>query len=728
MYNFKEWLVLDRIVTETCNSIVSEAEKELILIEFLRQFCAQTGLVLENEEVEEFDPSTMTDVQRQYAKRLRDNSLWVRWHAMLERKQDIERIRKLIEEYEKSNPEEAQIIKSGGRATEEQDEDDNEDNEESHVGESVFLDDDDEPDNTTSQSSSSFDIDEAKELLVKLGYLTNKKLDRLYDERKIRTQILKAMYQAAQETGNDLPPDVDPSELIVPDLDKEGNQIKDKWGRPKTKPTEKIVKAKSKLMTDLYGLESDPGEAVPDVFTKTFQRVFQNNTGKITKSSGKSVTGHKNFESPQDVASDFVDQIVSMLTKRKGSRGWGSFHKDHEKLGSSRKDLDGDQFVSTILNSWRNRIGNIAKTAVHQRRVAFAPSAPVKDEVTQRSEVNSLLGKDLDKVRKAMYQAPGLLKKPAPEQGNWEPGTPQFSAAAARMKVSEKELEEMIADPMRPLRFHINYLRAARNGTQATVTATNVQDKHRLELMKQIVLLSGRPGISMDPNNIFDTLDNYRQHYAYKTRPTPVFAGSYGTKSDDMEDIWSTHIGLVDDKADSGIFAGKKGGEIPGVSNSETETRKKLLEDLHDAIKELSRNGQTGLPAVKRKGFWQALAVCIKLGLPFDANTGESWASFATVEDDVVDAFFAQPTKSVKGEKDCFQHLNSIGMMQMTPSKKSGPGQSLHEKLREIGVKLRGPGAWKDGGGEITISSTNQYLTDGLKFICDYLKRKSSAS
>lgn len=738
MYNFKEWLVLDKISAETCN-LISSAEKELILIEFLRQFGAYTGVLLENDDaeqdVEELDPSNLTDSQRSYARRLRDNALWIRWHAMLERKYDIERLRKLAKDYEKEEPQEAIRIKNGRHSEEEE-----ESNEDDHVEESVFLDDeDDDNDNTGSVSpppSHSFNTDEVKELLIKLGYLKEKKLDKIYDERKKRDQILKAMYKAIGEVGNEIPKDIDPSELIVPELDKDGKEITDRWGRPKTKPSEKIAEAKKRLMSDLYGLEPDTPDATPtpDIFRKTFEKVFQRDSGSFTNSSGASVRGNKNFESPEDVASDFVSQIMSMLTKRKGSRDWGPFHKDHKDLGSSRSDLEGDQFVSSILNSWRHRIGNIAKTAVHQRRVAFAPAPRAKDEVTQRSEVNSLLGKDLEKARKALYQVPAMLKKPDPEQGSWPPGTPEFAAVAAKLRVTPKELEEMVANPLHSLQFHVNYLKAMRNGTQRSITANNTEDKHRLELMKQIEALGTRPGMSTDPNKIFDTLENYRMHYAYKRSQAPIFAGSYGAKGDDMEDMWATHIGLVDDKADSGIFAGKKGGEIPGVSNSETETRKKLLEDLHEAIKKLSQNGKQDLPAIRRTGFWQALAVCIKLGLPFNGETGESWASFATVEDDVVDAFFAQPVKTPqsgkkvrKVRKDCFQHLNSIGTMQMTPSRKAGSNESLHEKLKAIGIRLRGPGAWKDGGGEITTASTNQYLTDGLKFICDYLKSKNSS-
>lgn len=755
MPSFKEWLVLENIRTDLIAPIYTSIVTEAVLEEFLRLFfeetqeCEHCGYVGEfeekdddyvcpkcgkpeevkiadpfadgdedaapveidkdaidqakrdaekaraEEEAEEArrsavskgkknDPAKLSDSQKEFAMRLKNNALWVRWHSMLERKRDIDRLKEIASAYENE-------IKSLSE------------------GFGIF-DDDEEDQESNTDAPRKADLEEAEEILARLGYLKPDKLALSKPEKK-RRLVLKAISQAINEKGNDLPDDLDASELTEPVKGKDGSVEKDRWGRPKMRPSSMVEKAKDQLVSDLSGLD----DATPDTFRRAFKSVVAGNQGivrgaQIDKSTGRPVLGHKFYSDPEEVANEFVTKMMGMLTNRKvtakgKANSWGTMHSDHPELGSSgKKDLSSDDAIGSILGSWKQRIFRLAQEAEHEQRLRLSPSAYRPDEVKTRTEVNSRMNKDIVAAKTALY-AKSMIE-----------GGSSKSEVAEKIGKSESELDSMLRDPYASLRFHIKYLNALKDGTHESINASG-EDAYRLKLMKQIVMKSSsQTGISLDPNRIIQTLETYRDNYSTKGKARPIFAGQAGGDESSGDDLTQGLDALAKIRSDdetpekSGVFSGSATKLTPSAEYMAKERRVKMLQYLYEAMRELvkPRNNQDmKIPQsedYKRTSFMNALAVSIKLGLPYDPQTGR-WKSTA-INDDLVNAFFNQSAE--EGGQKCFQQLLAIGNVSV---------DEMHKHLSEMALRLRGQNiSWK---------TSYQWLTDGLKFICDYLRKKN---
>jgi predicted transcriptional regulator len=752
MPSFKEWLVLESIRTDIIAPIYTNMITEAVLEEFLRLFfeetqeCEHCGYVGEFEEKDDEnvcpkcgkpeevkiadpfadgdedakpveidqdaidsdrkeaeraraeaeaeearrnaktkdkdDPSHLSDSQREFAIRLKNNALWIRWHSMTERKRDIERLKEIAA----AHKDEINSISEGF---------------------GLFDDEDEAP----AEKQNVPDLDEAKEILIRLGYLKPERIELAKTDEKRRRSILKAMKLAVEEKGNDVPEDVDASELMEPVKDKDGNPELDRWGRPKMRPSQTVEKAKSQLVSDLSGLDDNS----PDVFRRAFRSVVAGNQGTFRgaqkdKTTGKPILGHKFYSDPEEVANEFVTKMINMLTTRKvtsegKAKSWRTMHSGHPDLGSSgKKDLSSDEAIGSILASWRQRIFRLAQEAEHDQRLRLAPTAHRPDEVKRRSEVNSRMNKDIKAAKTALY-AKSMIEGGLSEE-----------EVAERIGTTKAEVENMVRDPYASLRFHINYLNAVRQGNEESIRASG-DDKQRLELMKQIVLRSSsQRGISLDPENIIQSLETYRDNYSTKGRAKPIFAGQAG--DDDSGDELSQGLDTLarirsDDEAPEkgGVFSGSSVNATPAAEAMAKERKRKMLQYLYEALKAMNNMGATSKkPENRRTEYWQTLAVCIKLGLPYDNATG-NWMS-VDIDDELVDKFFAQSAQT-SGDK-CFQQLSAIGNVSL---------DEMHRKLREIAIRLHGPDK-PPKGGDISYARSWQWLGDGLKFICDYLKKR----
>lgn len=672
---------------------------------------------LKKKDDEDDLSSTMNPDQLEFAKRLRDSALWIRWHAILERKNNVDRLRELSKIYEKENPEEAENIKSGAGI----------DGTRKRVSESSGFFDDDEDEVVSrpqSPSRGDFNMEEVVKILTGLGYISPTDLAKKTPQKR-KEKILSAMFKASEEKGNDLPADLDAKDLMEPVLDSRGQPVRDESGRAKMRPTEVVEKAKSQFASDIAGF--DP--STPDTFRNAFQGVVSQNQGSFSGAqkdpiTKRKVSGHVHYSDPEDVADDLLISLNDLLTKRKVNKEgnvskWGAFHRDHPDLGSSGKEeLDGNEFVGRILGSWRKRAFSLLKDAQRKRRMTMSPSGINKDEVTQRTEVNARLSKDLSATRNAVRIAD--MMKSGKSVGE----------LTAEFGLSAKEINDVVKNPYEPLRFHINYLRALANNAQDSVPASTKEDKYRLELMKQIEILASRNSqISLDPNQILSTLTSYQSDFATKAKKNPVFAGGGGDKEDDLYDAWSL-VSSGDDASDKGgVFSGKTDNRTPAANAVAAEQRGPILSELYRAMRLLTMNGKNG-PR-------QALAVCKALGLPcsdggIDPNTGKylpmtgrisRWPSMKGSNDSISAILRLMP----KSKDDKCKHCNGYGKidMQICPECK-GTGKriracysqlldlstvnqnQLREKLAQAGFDVSGSTAWGD-------------LRAGLTFICNHM-------
>lgn len=689
------------------------------------------------ESVEDMRPE-----EREFATRLKNNALWLRWHSMIERKKDIDRLKDIA-------------TKAGITS----------------VKESVDIFDITDDDEPSAEKISREEYKEAEEILTRLGYLSPERLDLAKTPESRDRMVMNALKSAIGEEGNDLPPGVDESELITPVMDGQGKPQKDRWGRVRTSPSEAVRRAQDELIRDLSGLDGPRDHNNPDGATNPFKKAFNSVARKDSiKLGSKKDAGHKFYSDPEDVANDFLLSIMKMLkTRRVSSAGgkaapWGSIHSDHKNLGSGgKKDLERDDMVADIMRAWRSRIFSLAKTAESQQRTTMSPSARRPDEVSKRSEVNSRMNKDIRDVKVALY-AKSMLSSGS-----------SMSEVAEKLGMSEDDVKRISEDPYASIRFHMLYLnklvdgrepnsdvssevpaakktfskkkkkkspqnneaqmvRIVRGGS-ATSPQEMDEDKLRLRLMRQLVMRSSpQSGITLDaePQKLLKSLEIYRDNFSSKGRANVIFAGQSGGDEDsgDSSDLGKGLDMLAQIRSDdeapesTGVFSGASREINPHASVDSSERRTRMLRSLYEAILALyNKKGDAGK--------WQALAVCIKLGLPIDNNTGRivNWTSDTLMNSTLISFFNQKPKKTAADfQWDCFQHINSIGSVSICPNCTmdnppgkpcQNPNACLHGKLNAIRMKTTGETR--------KLRSTQDYLSNGLKFICDYLQTNLSS-
>jgi hypothetical protein len=205
-----------------------------------------------------------------------------------------------------------------------------------------------------------------------------------------------------------------------------------------------------------------------------------------------------------------------------------------------------------------------------------------------------------------------------------------------------------------------------------------------------------------------------------------LFAGQSGDKESGGDDLSQGLDALAKARSDDdvqerpGIFSGASTSTTPTAIALDKERKRQMMRYIYDAIRALNAKGsQMGMrkkpgPGGRPAPLWQALAVCVKLQLPYDANTGTAIMNSGEISDESLERFFGMSTRN-RGDK-CFQYLSSISDREVSL-------KQMHDIIKSITTKMYGPGNPDQGGGEISTSTTWQWLNDGLKFVCDHLKK-----
>jgi hypothetical protein len=558
MFCFKEWLQADGIRTDFYET--------LLAVSILEDMAEQTARVI-FEELDENDPgswSNIDDQMRELKKQLKDSVLWIRWNAVLERQKDIAELRRMRDEHLAQNPQFA------GEAEES----------DSRLGEAAG---DDDFENLGTE----FDVLEAIPLLEKTGYFNSQKFHGLNDE-KFREAVRKALYAAAKEKGNDLPPDIDPEEIkqVLPDQRK-----------------------------SFF-------EALRKVFARTYGKIAASdrNRGSFTTAAGKRITGQKLFEDPEEVFTKFATLMYDMITRRNVSEklgkaaSWGPIAGEIGNIGKSELKNDTDKIVDRVVKYFGSTLKSMADKEEEAMRAAHSPSARLEDEITSRSEKRTLINKDIEGKK------PGF-------------GTKFYEDYLKSLGSPGRGENGEITTPVPP-----------------TPEAKTKEDKWRLEIIQHILFLQSRHSdkLSLDPNKIKETLENYKIQFLRAKRQGYSYLGLIRTKDSDSGE------GDYDPVADDGKTRGEAGSQSfsnPAMAAASAEDDKsKIIQDLRSVLEELARTNPDG-----------ALAVCIKFGLNCSENGRvNSMAGFA----DIVTHMTASGTKGgeEKEGEECLSRMNAMGI------------------------------------------------------------------
>lgn len=372
MSNFENWLILEEIRTDIYESSINKLffeQAARITLEFLFESLdeeddgpveledpfsddedAQPYKTYKVEDEEEIK-KTKTRASQEFRKLLKNTTLWMRWKAIAERKADIEKIKRLRKEYEKSSRKNEEV--------------DPEEEEFENLGKSAF------------------DLGSVVPLLEKLGYLKN-------DQNLSNEEIVELMNKASEETGNDLPSDLKEEELFS----NWENYIKGK--DEKLKPSVNLNKASEDFFM-----------SIKEIFKKSFYKLRNSSSGAFNQ-GGKVRYGTTMFSDVDDVASSFAMMMIDQITERpwkwEGATqkllGWygtkNSLNMQIKKL--TKKDLENhnEKQIEKIIGFFRTYIGKLYSKEQSTMSKTLSPKQRTSDSVRNKSSKAALINKDVD--------------------------------------------------------------------------------------------------------------------------------------------------------------------------------------------------------------------------------------------------------------------------------------------------------------------------------------------
>lgn len=398
-------------------------------------------------------------------------------------------------------------------------------------------------------------------------------------------------------------------------------------------------------------------DVLKTVFAGDYKRIASSgrNIGMIARKKG-----FKLFGDEDEVANNFILRMFNSISERPWAKSknevkpWKSIHRDHPEFGKiGKKEIEGDDFAEKIIGSFRSWLYKEPSKAERESRKANSPSAGTTDSIQNRDKKKSRINIDVQAAMKARTE-----------------GKP---------------------DADNSLKTYLDYIDAARKGTQGTFQASNEADRFRVEIMQHIDFLHTRyPDLlSLNPSEIIKTLTNYRQMFLSKSRSSPIFTGSMGGDNDE-KGSWDAAAPSDDSDRRLGMSMHGSGrgatgeGDLAGKSSNSAsialgnEQRVSLFEKLKSAMMELK----------SRNPSW-AWAVCIKLGLDCDRD--------GTVRS--VDGLTRMAVASTNSKNlDCYKQLSSIGL-----------------NTKEVAFEISKFTPTKE-------ATVNNWIVGGLQFLCDKMK------
>jgi hypothetical protein len=595
------------------------------------------------EEIELKQSNTMRDLQKQ----LRDAILTLRWEAIRQRSQDIDKLKSIRDQYLRSN--EKNVAESS--------EDDMVD------GEEDFL-------QAMNKVSSKFDVMQAVPLLEKLGYIDIDKLKTKegLDDEEIKDAVKSALFKAADEGGNELPPDVDG--ILDP------RDIKE-------------AKRRFFLLTR-------------EIFKTSFKKIARSKrNSEYTQTGGGSKKGYRLYDPGEDgkaaiddISNQFATDMLDIFTKRNVNNEtnkpepWLTLNS-HKNFGKSGLlELDDEQFVGNVISYIRSHLFQFHSNQEREMKLANSPSAPTQDvEVWggNRDKKAALINDDINKNNTEFYKK-------------------YMSANDADRAIMDSKLNEL----------------QAKQDNRQKLSNEEREEKFRLEILQQILFMHSKhsDSLSLDPKRIVGTLQFFRSNFLGHKYRSQSFFGSMGKKTDSGEMEGGVDLGLGTDltakagDSGSGRDRGQSSFPNPASAAMDTERNKIIHSKLLAALNDLR---------LKNPNFALALCVFWELG-GRDPNTGLPRCSLGSALANV-DAFSELIIAKTKdgdiatADSSCEEIL----FKQLRASSNVGrhKGKSIEQAHEETNAIL---------GEERPISTFRNWLTNGIKHVCDFMKRTAHLS
>lgn len=594
------------------------------------------------EELEKTKSQTMRDLQKELHKSI----VLIRWDAMKRRSKDIEKIKALRDKY----------IKDYGNPFD----DAHKRNANSEVQESSEF------DSMMSQGADKFNVMEALPLLKKLKYIKDSDIEEIDDE-KAKKIVTKALFAAADETGNETPPGVEEA-ISTYYFDDENRGLEG---------------AKNKFF-----------ESIKKIFGAQLSSMVSRQTSYVSADREQKL-GYSlfhpgdNFSSRiDDIANQFATHLWEIFTTRETSDGvaepWLQLKNNKIKqlvdIGKISPDLDdiNEEITDLLINYIRSSISGFSSNVERERKLANSPSGPTAELDVwggNRDKKASLINTDVENNKLDFYKK--------------------------YMSASDQEREE--------LDNRLIELKSKLKETKK-LSKEEHEEKWRLEILQQIFYLHSKfsSSLSLDPSKAAATLLFFRSRFLEHKYRSQSFFGSMGRKTDDGE-MKVGDLGLGSDSTakmgDSDGGRDRTPGSFPNPAASalDNEAKRMIHGHLLRAIRSLKKE--------------EALSICVlwdlgncSLNSPLTSVERFSNLVFNINKNGKIN----RDTDDSGKTPDCAQQLrNHIGAAGV------GGTKSIDQAIEEINALLPTP---KSG---VTIRN---WINSALEKICAYMKEALSGT
>lgn len=617
---------------------------------------AKTDTEPSEEEIKTREASTIRDMQKQ----LKDAILVLRWNAVANRAKQIEQARSFRDQYvrDHGNPfkenteEDADFLKSMAKH--------------GYAPKTAGQ--------VPSNLQTKFDVMQTAPLLEKLGYINVDDLrsEGLEDD-EIEKSVIKALFKASEEEGNDLPPDVE------------------KFTNP----------AELKKATDKFFL------LTREIFKRTFKRIVNNQIMYVTGSKeGPQKAGKlydpgyadRNTQIIDDIANRFSIKMLENFTTREVSRStakpepWLVLKDRSKKSHSIGKegllDLESEEIVDTMMNYIRATLKRFPSNEERAAKLANSPSGSSEDLDVwggNRDKKASMINSDIEKGNLEFYKK--------------------------YMDANDQE-RELLDNRLRELTKRLKETKK--------LSKDEHEEKWRLEIIQQIFFLHSKhsESLSLDSNKVAETLAYFRSNFLGHKYRSESFFGAMGKKTDsgagaDSRAAYDV-LGLG---ADSTARAGDAGSSRdrgssaepnPAAAGASNDMKRFLHGKLLAALEALRNYGTmdktwTGSPI--KTGQLHALTVCVfwDLGNCGPNNRITNVDAFSNL----VIALNKDGSITGGDKTDCVDQL-----MQLRSASGYG-GKDIKKTADEVAAIL---------GKNPSEGTVRNWLEAGLKFICNHMQ------
>lgn len=640
MLGFKNWLIIENI-----GSSVTDIFLERLVIE---KAINDTFLLFEGG----LQYSDEDDVPIRNRKLL-NSILWMRWKAMLDRQNDIKKLKEIRDKHKKEHPKEAAEIErkiSLGQSVTKQ------------VSESSWR------DFKASQAKKTFNLNEAKKLLQKLGYINLSRLrqKRISEEEK-KYDILEALYRAAEESGNELPPDV--QRLGV----------------------DKILRKAKVARTYFY-------DSLRNIFGKVYGSVAQKDSQREIKKGDKPRRlGYRNFGDATDVFATFAHKMEQLFTIRptKNNPDKRSAVRRVKNWFSPKyygREVGEDQQTPASQISKSGRWPNLGSGGYESE---MGDRSDIAREFSKRiaGSLGMWLSKELDKKDRSRAQTTNLRRV-----------KDTITNRARKKSIISKDLEYaqelknkgQSTEPA--LKFYLDYLKLFYKDQEDSIKISSKYDTYRKEIMDDIVQLRHRYSdlYSIQTYNIETTLFNYLNNVLKVAKKKALYLGDIKSKKEDESDYFDPENNDKLLRGDAGVRSSE-----PQAIASNSENLSGILGILHDVMSQLAISNPRA-----------AFAICVKWNLGCSPSlTSNALNPISHITIDSVRGFsdiaiaLTKDGRVKGGQKlDCEKQLQAIGTMSV---------EEVCQRINQIAP-----------GFDFIPTTIRTWITNGYRFICQEMKRR----